>query len=257
MGTSLPFPQALPCSCKLLPYSRALSQTCPCLQAVEIDELQRQQSEAFSLRQQLAAARKTEAQLKKRVGELAQALAAAQHAQHVSTPGRGGACHSAPSSPVRALGRARDPFGGSRALREAAAAAAMDDRGDGCSSPSRPGSRLGSRQSSLGSGDEVAARMVGLLPRGDLGFGQCGGAVSGGADSMQRSESDICATGGGSSSGGTCAPSEAAEAQALRQELERVRRDRDRLTAECMALEGKVRILQAQTTDAENWLMAP
>ncbi|GAB4818420.1 hypothetical protein N2152v2_005466 [Parachlorella kessleri] len=78
-------------------------------QAMELEELQQQQSEAFSLRQQLAAARQSEAQLKKRAGELAQLLSALQQQQQQGGTGGGGGSvsQSGAASPAHSTGSSR------------------------------------------------------------------------------------------------------------------------------------------------------
>ena len=163
-------------------------------QAVEIDELQRQQSEAFSLRQQLATVRQSEAQLKRRVGELSQLLAQ-QAAQQAG---------SGAASPARSEASSRGA---------AAPAASGSSRGvapSGRGSPRQSPSRMARSGSGVGSAASARAQEAG--PSGAL--------------PAEPQQLQLQQEGGGRPGKGGMG---AEEAEALRHELSRLRHERDRL----------------------------
>lgn len=156
---------------------------------MEIDELQRQHGEAFSLQQQLAAARQGEAQLRKRCGELSQMLAAAQQAQR----GGGGGSQAGDASP-----------GGSTASTSRAAS------GKGRSVRLGPGGGGGCSSAHAGSPSRSAS----------LAGSVAGGSPARGRQEQQQQQGAADAEAGGLSQ---------QEADALRQQLARLKRERDRL----------------------------
>ena len=97
-----------------------------CMQAMELDEMQRDSSDTFALRQQVSAAQQAEAHLRKEVGQLRQQLGAASAAASGgSVDGDGG--DFSPRGSVRSIGSAASP---SRSVSRMGAVAALQARLD-------------------------------------------------------------------------------------------------------------------------------
>ncbi|PSC75602.1 major antigen-like isoform X1 [Micractinium conductrix] len=95
-------------------------------QAMELDEMQRDSSDTFALRQQVSAAQQAEAHLRKEVGQLRQQLGAASAAASGgSVDGDGG--DFSPRGSVRSIGSAASP---SRSVSRMGAVAALQARLD-------------------------------------------------------------------------------------------------------------------------------